>query len=353
MPSFDRGLMHRLSVFALTGLAVFTAGSASGEPAGADRLDAGSYTSAGSTYTYQTFVPGTLPDNPALLVMIHGCNTTAEQQRQANELDPIARRAGFLVLYVDGSALNQLQRQCWSGLFAPGLESRTTGDAAAIAGMTRLAAERYHVDPRRVYALGMSSGAFETALLGAYFPDLFAAIGLHSGGAFGHGAPGCVGRYLPTATSEQLAAQAFSAEGRARRVVPMIAFHGDADTTVPYECGQQAVEQCRLTNNMALAAQGVPGEIPAAASNIREGVAAVPDGYRYTVRTWESPTSPCPVLQSWTIHGLDHFWSGGSSEPAAARFTDPRGPNAAEIAWKFFSRVERTEDGYGCRRPAP
>ncbi len=318
----------------------------------ADRTDTGSYTAGGLTYDYRSFVPAALPEAPALLVMVHGCNTTAEQQQQASQLDPIARRAGFVVLYVDGSPLNELQGRCWSGLAAPGNESRTSGDAAAIAGMTRLVADRYHVDSQRIYALGMSSGAFQTAMLGGHFPDLYAAIGLHSGGPFGHGVPGCVGTYLPIAAPEALAARAFSAQGEHRRVLPVIAFHGDADKTVPYECGQEAVEQWRLTNNTTLAAQGVPEPIPATPSNFGEGVAQVAQGHRFTVRTWELPNSPCPVLQSWTVHGEGHFWSGGSPDARSAQFTDPRGPNASELAWEFFSRIDRTENGYHCRRSA-
>lgn len=352
MPALDRELLRRLMVFVAAGLLVLASGTASGQPPDVDRTDTGSYTSAGLEYTYRTFVPATLAEAPALLVMIHGCKTTAAQQQRANLLDPIARRAGFLVLYVDGSPLHQLQERCWSGLLSPATESRTSGDAAAIAGMTRLAADRYHVDANRVYALGMSSGAFETALLGAYFPDLFAAVGVHSGGGFGHGLPGCFGVYFPTEGTEKLAAQAFSVQGEYRRVVPMIDFHGDADTAVPYECGQQAVEQSRLTNNMTIAAQGLSGEIPANPVRSREGLAEASDGYAYTVRTWEAPARACPVMQAWTIHGMAHYWSGGSAEPDLAEFTDPRGPNASELAWEFFSRIERTRDGYTCRPTA-
>ncbi|MFF0610325.1 alpha/beta hydrolase family esterase [Nocardia tengchongensis] len=328
----------------LAGLLVATAVPAAGRPEDPGRIDTGTYTSGVLTYTYETFVPDDLPADPALVVMIHGCKTTAEQQRRANLLDPIARHGGFVVLYVDGSPLHLLQQRCWSGLLTPALESRTSGDAAAIAAMTRLAIERYHVDADRVYALGMSSGAYETTLLGAYFPDLFAAIGVHSGAAFDHGALGCAGPYLPTVPTEQLAAQALSAEGSYRRVMPVIGFHGDADPAVPYECGRQVIEQWRQTDNLLLPPHGIP---PQPTSTL-EGVADVPEGHSYTVETWQQHESDCPTLQLWTIHGMEHYWSGGSADPDAAEFTDPRGPNAARAAWEFFTHIRRTDTGFRC-----
>ncbi|MFE6860858.1 alpha/beta hydrolase family esterase [Nocardia sp. NPDC057668] len=349
MRSSARARRYRPLIWLVSALLVLGAGAAAGDPAAADRTDTGTYGVPGLDYTYRAFVPAGLPEHPALLVMIHGCRTTAEQQQRANLLDPLARRAGFVVLYVDGTPLHRLQDRCWSGLLTPALESRTTGDAAAIAAMTRAAAERYGADPHRIYALGMSSGAFETALLGAYFPDLFAAVGLHSGAAFGHGVLGCVGPALPGAATEQLAAQAFSAQGGHRRVVPMIAVRGDADTTVSAECGEQAVAQWRATGNMTLAAQGVADRIPSEPMTFREG--EVPGGHGYTVRTWDAPGASCPVLQAWTVHGMGHFWSGGADEPDLAEFTDPRGPSASVAAWAFFSRIERTADGFSCRPP--
>ncbi|MGW4350854.1 extracellular catalytic domain type 1 short-chain-length polyhydroxyalkanoate depolymerase [Nocardia sp. NPDC004582] len=339
----------RLSLIALlTGLVIATAAPSTAVPDDPGRIDTGTYTSGALTYAYETFIPGDLPANPALVVMIHGCKTTAEQQRRANLLDPIARSGGFVVLYVDGSPFHLLQQRCWSGLLAPAAESRTSGDAAAIAAMTRLAIERYHVDSDRVYALGMSSGAYETTLLGAYFPDLFAAIGVHSGAAFDHGALGCVGPYLPTVTTEHLAAQAFSAEGRYRRVLPVIGFHGDADTSVPYECGRGVIEQWRQTDNMVLAAQADPHGISPQPTGLADGVADVPDGRSYTVESWRQHESDCPTLRLWTIHGMAHYWSGGSAEPDAAEFTDARGPNASRAAWEFFARIHRTDTGFRC-----
>ncbi|WP_458690528.1 extracellular catalytic domain type 1 short-chain-length polyhydroxyalkanoate depolymerase [Nocardia tengchongensis] len=343
-----QGTLRLALIVLLTGILIATAAPSAARPEDPGRIDTGTYTSGVLTYTYETFVPDDLPADPALVVMIHGCKTTAEQQRRANLLDPIAHRAGFVVLYVDGSPFHLLQQRCWSGLLTPALESRTSGDAAAIAAMTRLAIERYHVDADRVYALGMSSGAYETTLLGAYFPDLFAAIGVHSGAAFDHGALGCVGPYLPTASPEHLAAQALSAEGRYRRVMPVIGFHGDADPAVPYECGRQVIEQWRQTDNLVFAAQAAPHGIPPEPTDIVDGVADAPEGRSYTVETWMQRESGCPTLQLWTIHGMEHYWSGGSADPDAAEFTDARGPNASRAAWDFFTHVRRTDTGFHC-----
>ena len=351
--SSNRPTPYRLLLLgALAGLLFVTAGIATARPTDRDRVDSGTFTSGGLTYSFSAFVPAELRKDPPLLVMIHGCRTTAEQQRRANLLDPIARREGFVVLYVDGSALNALQGQCWSGVATPGNESRTSGDVAAIAGMTRLVADRYHVDSRRVYALGMSSGAYETALLGGYFPDLYAALGLHSGAAFGRGGVGCVGVHLPVVASETLAAQAFEAQGPIRRPIPVISFHGDADPVVRYECGQQAVDQWRMTNNMVLAAQGSAEQIPADPTGSWDGVVATPGGHSFSVRSWKLASSACAVQQDWTVHGGEHYWFGGSIAPADAEFTDPRGPNASELAWEFLSGFERTDQGFGCRAHA-
>ncbi|RMI34833.1 extracellular catalytic domain type 1 short-chain-length polyhydroxyalkanoate depolymerase [Nocardia stercoris] len=336
-----------LLITALAGLLVATATTAAADPP-ADQVVDDSFTANDTTYTFRAVVPATVSEHPAMVVVVHGCQTTAVQQEQSIELDPIARRDGFVVLYVDGSPLDTRQNRCWSGMLNPDGESRDSGDAAAVAGMTRLAADRYGVDPDRIYAVGMSSGAYETALLGGWFPDLYAAIGIHSGAPFAHGALGCLNLYLPTMSPEQLAAQAFSAQGANTRVLPVVDFQGDADTTVPQRCAQDTVEQWRLTDNLALAAHDDPDRIPALPADTHDGVADTPGGHPFTVSTWTLADRDCPVLQAWTIHGMDHFWSGGSPAPDAAPFTDPRGPNAAALAWDFFSRVQRTGDGYRC-----
>ncbi|MBO1416212.1 PHB depolymerase family esterase, partial [Streptomyces sp. FH025] len=291
-----------------------------------------SYDSAGDSYDYSLYVPSSYdPREPSpLVVLLHGCNTTADQRVQSSGFDPIAEQQHAIVLYPDGDAYDRLLNgRCWRATTNPQGETRDHGDAAAIAGMTRAVAAAWNVDTTRTYALGMSAGGFEVSVLGADYPDLYAAIGVHSGAAYGHGAVGCAGPYLPTADTTDLAWQAFAQMGPRQRPVPAILFHGDADPAVPYQCGLQALEQWRQTDNLALDTQGLPA-LPAQPAQVTD--AAVPGGRTYTVADYGT------LLEFWTIHGMAHKWSGGSTDPAVAQYADPTGPNASAAAWQFFAR---------------
>ncbi|MFE7589750.1 alpha/beta hydrolase family esterase [Kitasatospora sp. NPDC057512] len=291
-----------------------------------------SYDSAGDTYDYSLYIPaGYDPQQPSpLVVLLHGCNTTADQRARSSDFNPIADQQHALVLYPDGDAYDRLLNgRCWRATTDPRGETRDHGDAAAIAGMTRAVAAAWNVDTTRTYALGMSAGGFEASMLGADYPDLYAAIGVHSGAAYGRGAVGCLGPYLPTADTADLAQQAFAQMGPRRRPVPVILFHGDADPVVPYQCGRQALEQWRQTDNLALTAQGLPA-VPDQPTQLTD--AAVPGGRTYTVADYGT------LLEFWTVHGMAHKWSGGSDDPAVAQYGDPTGPDASAAAWQFFSR---------------
>ncbi|MFE4512720.1 alpha/beta hydrolase family esterase [Kitasatospora sp. NPDC056783] len=291
-----------------------------------------SYDSAGDAYDYSLYVPsGYDPGTPSpLVVVLHGCNTTADQRAQSSAFNEVAEQQHALVLYPDGDAYDRLLNgRCWRATTDPQGETRDHGDAAAIAGMTRAVAGTWNVDTSRTYALGMSAGGFETSMLGADYPDLYAAIGVYSGAAYGHGVTGCAGVYLPTADTADLAQRAFAQMGPRRRPVPVILFHGDADPFVPYQCGLQALEQWRLTDNLARSAQGLP-TVPAQPTRVTD--ATVPGGRGYTVAEYGG------LLEFWTVHGMGHKWSGGSTDPEVARFGDPTGPSASAAAWQFFSR---------------
>ncbi len=297
----------------------------------------GNVSEHGDVYPYAVYVPSSLRADSAapLVVVLHGCDMTADQMAAASQYDALAERDRFIVLYPDVDALEaETYGRCWRGIWAPDLEGRGVGDAGAIADMTRAVIRGWHADPARVYAIGISAGGFETAILAAYYPDLYAAIGIHSGAPYMGAEAGCLPAGTNTADTATVASGALDAMGPRARVMPVVVIHGDVDPAVPYRCGQQAIAQWLGVDNLVLQREHRPG-VPGSPAGSRYAV--VPGGHGYTVLSY-ADGSGCVVAQLWTVHGMGHYWSGGSADPASARYSDPRGPSAAAASWAFFSR---------------
>jgi poly(hydroxyalkanoate) depolymerase family esterase len=271
-----------------------------------------------------------------LVVVLHGCTMTADEEAAATAYDQIAAARGFVVLYPDVDAVDRTNGGCWRGIWDPGAEGRGRGDAGAIAAMTKRVIADWRIDPSRVYAIGISAGGFETAMLGAAYPDMYAAIGIHSGAGYLAGEHGCPA-HGSTSTITASARAALVAMGSRAAVMPVIVFHGDRDGTVPYRCGQQALAQWLATDDLVRRYQHRGPLLPTQTETRHSSVA---NGHAYTVLSYAE--TGCAVAQFWSIHGMGHYWSGGSTDPASARYSDPLGPNASAASWAFFSHWRRS-----------
>ena len=341
-------MVRRTGLLALLLLAAGAAPSAA-TAAGSDRPDPGkirtfTYGSGATAHPYIVYVPSTYRAKRAapLVVMTHGCQTTAEQQMRSTLYNHVAERAGIVMLYPDVNAAEVAQpgplARCWR-FFDPASWHRGSGDAAAIAGMTRRVMGRWHVDRRRVYMVGMSAGSFMTSIMAAAYPDLYAAVAIMAGGAYADsgclfGAPG-----MPVRESARLARREM---GSRARVVPRMVMGGDADQGISPACADKALAQGLRTDNLVLGRRQTR-PIALRAASVR--TVRKSGGYTSTVRTYRDPAG-CVIGERWLIHGMNHFWSGGSRDPALADFTDPRGPSGAVHTWRFLSRFVR-----GARRP--
>lgn len=290
---------------------------------------------SGEVHSYTVYVPRGYRRAHALplVVVLHGCDESAADIAAASAYSRVADQRRFIVLYPGVSPADIANGLCWGAIWDPSGEGRNRGDAAAIARMTRAVIEQWRVDRSRVYAIGISAGAFETEVLGAAYPDLYAAIGIHSGAPYMGGQAGCLAEGGSPGDVRTLARAALIAMGRDAHLMPVIVIHGDRDPRIPYACGREAANQWLRTNDLILRHQH-RAALDSAPSTVSHAV--VPGGQAYTVASYV--ISPgCPVVQFWTIHGMGHYWSGGSGAPASARYSDPRGPSATAASWAFFS----------------
>jgi poly(hydroxyalkanoate) depolymerase family esterase len=268
---------------------------------------AGSFTGSTGTRPYRLFVPSRAATKPGLVVMLHGCTQTAEDFAAGTRMNSLAEARGWLVLYPEQVASANAQR-CWNW-FSAADHQRGHGEPALLADMTRSVIEAYGVDPGAVFAAGLSAGGAQAAVLGALYPDLFAAIGVHSGLACG--AAGDLG-------SAFMAMRAGRA-GQGTHVISTIVFHGDRDGTV------------NPSNADAVVAQAAAGST----ASVEHG--QVPGGLAYD-RILHRAQDGGIAAEQWTVHGLGHAWSGGSD---AGSYTEPKGPDSSAEMLRFFAANRR------------
>jgi poly(hydroxyalkanoate) depolymerase family esterase len=322
--------------------------AAASDPADPGQTTAGTVTSNGTEYSYLLYTPKSYrPGRPApLLVMVHGCQTTAETQMKANLYNPLAEREGFVVLYPDVDALGRAQpgplNQCWKFAYPPSY-FRGNSDAAAIADMTRAVMTQRAIDPERVYLIGMSAGGLMASADAAAYPDLFAAVGIVESAGYADGLCFTTGVGIPVALSAQLA---FVAMGPRARVVPTFVIGSTGDLAFPATCAVKALEQGLRTDNLVVSGSqdGPIALTPAAVRQERS-----PGGYGYTVSTYRDPDG-CLIGERWIIDGMPHAWPGG--DPKYQGYTDPKAPSGAEGSWAFFRRYAKSETSMPCAEAA-
>ena len=153
-------------------------------------------------------------------------------------MNALAEEHGCLVLYPEQSCGAHWNR-CWNW-YDGEHHLRGAGEPALIAGLTRRIMAEHAVDPARVAVAGLSAGGAMAVILGRTYPDLFSAVGCHSGLAHGS-ASSDAGALLAMRTGAGSSAPAPASEHAG---VPVIVFHGDADTTVHRTNGGGVIRQC-------------------------------------------------------------------------------------------------------------
>jgi poly(hydroxyalkanoate) depolymerase family esterase len=279
----------------------------------------GLYSNRAGSRTYKLYVPsGYCGQALPLVVMLHGCTQSPDDFAAGTRMNALAEEHTCLVAY-PAQAASANASKCWNW-FNSGHQQRGRGEPSLIAGITRQVMRDYSVDARRVYVAGLSAGAAAAVIMGITYPDLYAAIGAHSGLACG-AASDVPSAFAVMRQGEGAAARRSGSapgDGEYRRIVPTIVFHGDQDKTVHPRNGDQIIAQARAKTTTDLQTRMQHGRVLG--------------GHAYS-RTLHADASGQAVLEQWVIHGAGHAWSGGSP---AGSYTDPQGPDAAQEMLRFF-----------------
>ena len=287
-----------------------TTGLAGGElsepalPQGA-RFDRDTFSNASGRRDYWVYVPSKQSEQPAgLLMMLHGCTQSPVDFANGTDMNRIAEDHNLIVVYPAQSRGANMQ-SCWNW-FGPADQERGAGEPAILAGLSQQLQREHNIADGRTFVAGLSAGAAMAVILGRTYPDVFAAVGAHSG--------------LPYKSARDVSS-AFATMGGnvsgspsvVTNPVPTIVFHGTTDSTVNASNGQRIADEAR----------------PSGTEVLDDGITNGRNYARSTVLSMDGKAT----MEHWRIDGLGHAWSGGD---AAGSYTDTSGPSASVEMVRFF-----------------
>ena len=292
-----------------------TSASGHARQTNAGAFTAGSFSNRVGTRDYKLYIPsGYHGQALPLVVMLHGCTQNPDDFAAGTDMNRLAEEQLCCVLY-PAQPMTANNSKCWNWFKAED-QQREGGEPEILAGMTRQIIDNYELDTTRVYVAGLSAGAAMATTLAMTYPDLFAAVGVHSG--LPHG----VAQSLPDALGAMQGGTGPLGGGNQAKGagwgsnVPAIIFHGDRDTTVHPSNADRVAAQYSTSRQ--------------AGATVEQGKVA--NGHAYT-RTTHHNEKGEPHMEQWCIHGAGHAWSGGSKKGS---YTDPQGPDATREMLRFF-----------------
>lgn len=265
------------------------------------------YSCAAGSRGYRLYVPASAKDGVlGLVVMLHGCGQTPEDFATGTRMNAVAESHRLLVAYPAQTAPHN-PNGCWNW-FRPEDQHRGAGEPAIIAGLTRAVAAEFGVAPDEVFIAGLSAGGAMAAVMAESYPELYAAVGVHSGVAVGSA------RDAHTAFAAMRGGPvAQTTAGKPSAGTRMIVFHGTADPTV------------HPSNALRLAER--------AASGAASGRPERREGSRRAATRSVTVLPGSGAVELWMIDGAGHAWSGGNH---TGTFTDAAGPDASSEMVRFF-----------------
>jgi polyhydroxybutyrate depolymerase len=268
----------------------------------------------GRERTYLLYVPPQYDGTKALplVFFFHGGVGTAKHAAETYGWNELADKEGFLVAYPNGTG----SFQTWNAIHGCGAAFRgKIDDVGFVRALVGELNGKLNVDPKRIFATGMSNGAMLTYRLAAEMSDVFAAVAPVAGSIGGKENSGAGEKRIP----------------RPANPVPIVIFHGKADHNVTYAGGQShGVERNRIDLSVADAVAFWVKANGCAANTVSTKMAGgdvIHDAYA---------SANGADVELYTIVSGGHAWPGAKRSFLKGAAGPSRSISATDIAWEFF-----------------
>jgi len=259
----------------------------------------------GEARQYLLYVPESSDESPSpLVISLHGFAANMEQQMTITDWNSVAEEYGFIVAYPQGTGFPAR----WNGGEPPFGMTDDTDDVGFMQALIADIDSSNCVDHSRVYVNGLSNGGGMSHRLACEATDIFAAIGVVAG-AHNEFEGGC----NPT------------------RPIPIIAFHGTADRTVPYEGGRSGGFD--LPNIETWTQEWAERNQCSTTPDTID----TPDDVDYEGIRYNKCEDEVEVVL-YTIEDGGHNWPDGKGQPEFFVGHVSEDMNASETMWAFFSQ---------------
>ncbi len=243
---------------------------------------------------------------PAPLVLnFHGGGGDAVNQWRVSGFNQLADEEGFIVVYPNGTGRLGDKVLTWNGGTCCGYAmTNNIDDVAFVRALVADLQVSYNIDPKRIYATGLSNGGIMSYRLACEASDVFAAIGPVAGTLnYKRCQPG--------------------------QPVSVIHFHGTDDTHLPYDGGYGSDSVAGVL--FASVRESVDFWLAANQCSLTPQTESFAD-IQHDTYTCAQGTS----VELYTIIGGKHAWPG-SEGPAWPGGDEPTQTiSATELMWEFF-----------------
>ena len=269
------------------------------------------YSGPAGSLDYRLYVPADAERRElALVIMLHGCTQNPEDFAVGTRMNALAEEFGLIVAYPHQPRLANANG-CWNW-FDRRHQSRGSGEPAKLAGLAQALAKEFDVRRERVFAAGLSAGGAMAEVLAVTYPDVFDAVGIHSGLPYKSAGD------VPSAFAAMNGTAPFNpaplapSDRHCRRII----VHGLADHTVNSINGERLLDEAER------------GEASLTKSDLDWPI----EGGRVSRRALKDSDGQ-PVAEQWLVEGGGHAWFGG--DPRGS-FTQTVGLDASRIMVRFF-----------------